>query len=95
MVSPTTWLVVIPFFRILRISEFRASATESPIELKIPDSLTVAVNIHESSEYEKLKSLFHFVKASYTHDSKALFITLSFQIVSLDSSQELESWAVI
>lgn len=65
MVSPATQSVaMLLFFPTLRPSEFSASATESPIELMLPDNLTIAVKIHKSSEYEKLRCFFFFLKSS-------------------------------
>lgn len=60
----TCQTVAMPFFPILRTSEFSASATERPVELMMPDSLTIAVKSHESSEYEKLRSFFFLIKDS-------------------------------
>lgn len=52
------------FFPCTKNTEFIVNATGSPVELMMPDRLTIAVTIHESSEYEKLRSFFFFIKAS-------------------------------
>lgn len=64
MVSPPAQSVSMPFFPVLRTFEFTASATESSMELMVPDSLTIAVKIYESSENEILRSFIFFIKVS-------------------------------
>lgn len=58
MVLAATQNVAMSLFSVPRTSWFCANATGRPIEIMIPDSLTAAVQIHQSSEYEKWGSLY-------------------------------------